>query len=117
MDTQTELKEKGHQVQKPMGVFQIQNKVNQKVYIACSTDLDGAWEAEKFNLNIGIHPYGTLQSDWHKMGPDNFEFSVIEQLSQSEAAQENAEDVLSARLDAQLDRVQPFDDKGYNRKH
>ena len=67
-----------------MGVFQIKNKVNGYQFIGSSTDLKATWNAQKFQLNAGIHRNKELQKDWNEYGGGNFAFEILQELKLTE---------------------------------
>lgn len=45
-----------------------------------STDLNRAYDGDKFQLNMGLHTNKELQFDWTALGADKFEFKILEEL-------------------------------------
>ena len=62
-----------------IGIYKIENKVNSKVYIGQSIDIENRWKCHISYLSRGIHNNKHLQSAWDKYGKENFVFSVIEE--------------------------------------
>ncbi len=114
--TRKELKEEYRQMKFRMGIFAIRNLVNGKVYVAKATNLDLIWNREKFKLDSGGHPNTALQADWKQFGAENFAFEVLHELKQSDdpAVDERAELVALEALT--IEDVQPFEEKGYNKR-
>jgi hypothetical protein len=75
-----ELKKKYKQTLPPMGVYQIRNLVNGKVFIASSKNLHG--KANSFNLllNNGNHFNTLLQKEFNEFGGKNFVFEIVDKL-------------------------------------
>lgn len=67
---------------KIMGVYEIRNKVNNKVYIGSSVNIKQRWNEHKRTLNKNIHHNRYLQRSWNKYGEENFEFKLIEIVSE-----------------------------------
>ena len=61
------------------GIYKIENKVNGKVYIGQSTDIEARWQHHIIYLTEHIHGNPHLQNAWNKYGSDKFNFSVIEE--------------------------------------
>ena len=65
-----------------VGIYKITNKINGKVYIGQSINIERRWQQEKrcaFNENN--HSYNSLLSRaFRKYGIDNFNFEVLEEL-------------------------------------
>ena len=59
------------------GIYKIENRINNKVYIGESLDIQKRWELHISELNNKTHHSYKLQKDWNKYGQDNFEFEVI----------------------------------------
>jgi group I intron endonuclease len=94
MKTKKEMKDDYKQIIFPMGVFQIRNIVNGKVYVGSSVNLDKIWNRHKFQLEMGGHKSKKLQSDWNEMGCNSFIFEVLEEIEASnDPAIDNAKEV------------------------
>lgn len=60
-----------------IGIYKIENKINGKVYIGQSIDIEHRWSGHKSKLRNSKHQNDYLQKSWNKYGEDNFDFSVI----------------------------------------
>jgi len=97
---------------RPVGVYQILNTVNSKIFVGSSTNLPGIINRDKFGLKAGMHLNKRLQSDWNTYGADKFVFEVLEELKPSEGCDIKAE--LALLEEIWLDTLQPYGDRGYN---
>lgn len=61
------------------GIYYIRNKINDKMYIGQSTNIDARWSHHKTDLRNNNHHNHHLQYAWNKYGEDNFEFNVIQE--------------------------------------
>lgn len=61
-----------------VGIYCIENKINNKKYIGQSVHIHRRWSEHKYNLNTNIHDNEYLQKAWNKYGQDNFEFTIVE---------------------------------------
>jgi len=61
------------------GIYSITNKVNGKIYIGQSQNIEFRWFQHKNNLNKNKHVNTHLQNAWNKYGEDNFEFCIVEE--------------------------------------
>ena len=61
------------------GVYIIQNKINNKVYIGQSCDIISRWGEHLRALRGNYHVNNHLQHAWNKYGEDNFDFSIIKE--------------------------------------
>lgn len=64
--------------EKIIGVYEIQNKTNGKIYIGSSVDVWHRWYRHKNNLNQNKHANIYLQRSWNKHGEEMFEFNLLE---------------------------------------
>jgi DNA-binding transcriptional regulator YhcF (GntR family) len=97
-----------------MGVYQIKNRVNGKIYIDSSMNLEGTRNSRLFQLKMGKIVFSReLQKDLTEFGADSFEFSVLDILKKPEPG-DNIERLLAALELHWLERLQPFGERGYN---
>jgi group I intron endonuclease len=62
-------------------IYQIKNKVNGKIYIGSTNNLNKRWNNHRSKLRNGEHENSYLQQAWNKYGEDAFEFSVLEEVN------------------------------------
>jgi hypothetical protein len=79
-----ELTEQYKQMKKPMGIFIIRCKANNKCHIQTTQDLKGVMNGAVVRLQGGFHPYKELQKEWNEYGGDNFTMEILEQLEYDE---------------------------------
>ena len=99
---------------KPSGVFQIKNKANNKVLLGSSLNLEGPLNKHRFMLRVNSHPNKELQKDWNQLGPDQFSFEILETLQIKYHPNFNLKDELALLEEIWLERLQPFEERGYN---
>lgn len=116
MTDKKELVKQYKQTVQPMGVFQIRNLTNGKIYLASSKNLRGMANRFEFNLDIGAHISKELREDYEKFGRENFVFEVIDELEPKEDPKYDYTDDLNVLVEMWLEKLQPFGDKGYNQK-
>ena len=68
----------------PAGVFRVRNTATGKSLVGSSANLPGTLNRHRFQLERGSHPSRELQADWSALGPDAFEFEVLDQLKPSD---------------------------------
>lgn len=90
-----------------IGVYQIKNLENNKIYIGSSKNIKTIWRQHKKQLNAGSHANMFLQEDWDIYGENAFEFSILETCEINERYE------LEQKY---LNKLMPFDrtDNGYN---
>lgn len=95
------------------GVFQIRNKLNNKIFIGSCRNINSL-NGIRFQLNNGNYINSGLQEDWSKFGENAFVFEILETF------EEKYDAITSSREAKRLERecikkAQPFGDKGYNK--
>ena len=116
MKTRKELKEEYKQIKYKMGVFQIRNTVNGKIFIGSSLDLKAIWFAQKLQLETGTHQNSDLQKDWKEYGLENFSFEILEEIIGNDDKPLDYKKEIKALEQLILEDLQPFGSKGYNRE-
>lgn len=59
------------------GIYMIKNKINGKIYIGQSLDIERRKKQHFYSLSSNNHPNFHLQNSYNKYGPDNFVFKTI----------------------------------------
>jgi hypothetical protein len=101
---------------RPIGIFLIRNLVNQKIFVGSSVDLIAIFNRIRFQLAAGAHPNKDLESDWKLFGAPKFEFEVLEELVPRDDPNYNYVADLEVLEDLWLEKLSPYDDRGYNEK-
>jgi hypothetical protein len=83
------------------------------MYLGISSDLDRAFNSDKFKLNAGMHPNKQLQKDWDSLGAENFEFAVFDELRVDDLAtpveiKQDLKDLLEIHLTDMKQKGQPL---------
>lgn len=84
MKTRKEIKEEYKQKKFSMGVFQVRNISNNKIFIDNSIDMVSKWNRHKTELRFGNHKNMELQKDWNEKGENNFVFEILSELKHDE---------------------------------
>ena len=116
MKTRKELKEEYKQMKFKMGVFQIKNNINGKIFIGSSLDLKAIWYAQKLQLDMGMHQNSELQKDWKEFGSENFIYEILDEINQTEDKPIDYKKEINTIEDMIIDDLQPFEENGYNKK-
>jgi len=66
------------------GIYKITNLKNGKFYIGSSKDIEFRWSEHKKHLNGNYHINKKLQNAWNFYGKENFEFTIVELVSNDE---------------------------------
>ena len=116
MKTKKELKEEYKQKKFKPGVYRIVNKVNGKIFIGSSVNLEAALRSQKFQLETGGHMNNGLQKDWNQMGEENFLFEIIDEVNPDDDKIVDLSKEVKALEEIHIDEIQPFEAKGYNKR-
>jgi len=110
------LKQQYKQASRPLGVFLIRNTTNDRIFLAAGIDLRGTINRHKFQLESGDHPNLALQGDWARLGSKKFAFEIIEELEPRNDPSFDARKELEFMEEMWLEKLRPFDERGYNQK-
>ena len=110
------LKKQYAQTIQPMGVYQVENKINGKLFIDSSLNINGKMNRCKFQLSHGSHPNTLLQTDFNEYGEENFEFEILDLLEPKEDAKADYSEDLKLLEDMWMEKLQPHGEKGYHQK-
>ena len=110
-----ELKKKYLQTLRPMGILQVKNIVNDKIFITSGLNINGKMNSCKFQLEHGSHPNTNLQKDFKEFGSEQFQFAIIDYLEPKDDTKTDYADDLKMLEEIWIDRLQPFGEKGYNK--
>jgi len=114
-DDRSEMKRLYKEEHNPdMGIYQIRNKANGRIYVDSSKNLDGTRSSRMFQLRMGKIVFNReLQKDLNAFGAESFEFSVLEVLPKPNPG-DNVEHLLTTAKLRWQETLQPFDGNGYN---
>ncbi len=114
MKSNKELKDAYKQKKFTIGVFQIRNTVNGKVFVGSSVNLDAVWNRIKSELKFGGHRNDQLQKEWKAFGEEKFRFEILSEISQEDKDNKDYEYELKKLEGMFIEEIQPFGEKGYN---
>ena len=116
MKTRKELKEQYKQRKNKMGVFQIKNTHNNKIFIGSNLDLNAIWNRQKMQLKLESHPNKDHQEDWKEYGEESFIYEILAELKQDDKKEINYKRELKELEKLYIEELEPFEAKGYNKK-
>ena len=99
-----------------MGVFQIRNTANGRVFLLKAMDIPGIINRHQLELKRGIHRNQELQADWNRYGDAAFSFDVLETLEPDKFQPEQWSSAVKSLLELWCEKLQPYGDAGYNLK-
>jgi hypothetical protein len=109
-----ELVRKYKEERRPIGIFQVRNKRDGKVFIGSTADLPAMLNRQQAQLRFGGHPVKRLQADWNELGADAFDFEVLDTLKPSEEPGYDPAADLRVLEAMWLEKLSPYDERGYN---
>ena len=110
-----EITKQYKQTIQPMGIYQIKNMRNGKLYIGSAKNLQGKINSHKFQLKNGLHRNKEMQREYNEAGEDGFSFEVLDYLKPKEDLKNyDYTEELKILEEMWLEKLQPYDEKGYN---
>ena len=99
------------------GIFQIKNNENGKLFVGSTRNFKTI-NGLKFSLEAGTAPPTTteLQQDWSHFGASAFSIDILETLKKKDEPYFNEKEALQEMENKWLDQLQPYGERGYNRK-
>lgn len=100
---------------RPMGVYQVRNTVNNKVWINSSLNLPGSFNGDRAKLKVGTHHKSPkLIKAWKEFGEDSFVWEILEEVfPRSEPGYDYKADLVFLE-DLWLEKLEPYGENGYN---
>jgi hypothetical protein len=92
-----------------LGIYQIKNLINNKIYIGKSQDIERRWQQHRYGKTNLI-----LSNSIKKYGINNFEFIILETINFSNDKKNKIEKKLMALEQKWLNIKKPFKEVGYN---
>ena len=80
MKTKKEIRGAYKSMKNRVGIFQIVNKKDNRIFLEITSDIDRAFNSDLFQLKAGMHSHQQLQNDWNNLGTENFEFRIFDEL-------------------------------------
>ena len=109
------LKQEYKQAQRPMGIFRVRNLVHDRSFVGSTVDLPAMLNRQRAQLSMGVHANRALQQDWDELGPNAFEFSVLDELTPRDQPDYDPMADLQTLKELWLDRLLPYEERGYNK--
>ncbi|WP_338754541.1 GIY-YIG nuclease family protein [Bacillus sp. FJAT-52991] len=115
MDRKKQLKQMYKEITVEAGVYQIKNNENGKIFIGSTKNLK-TLNGLKLMLETDSHSNKELQEEWSQLGKNAFTFEVLEILKKQDDPYFNEKEALSEIEKKWLEQLQPYEERGYNRK-
>ena len=115
MINRKELTRKYKETIRPMGIVQVRNLRNNRVYLMASLDTAGTINSIRFQLKMGnFLPSAELAQDWKEQGEENFVVEVLDELKPVDDPAYDYRDDLKALEAMWLEKLKPFGERGYH---
>lgn len=99
---------------RPAGVYAIRNRLDGRIYVGGSLDVEGAMNRARFELNMRSHRSKALLHDWIAHGADHFSFEVVDRVKERKDPDFDREAELEKLLSLWQEELQCFGANGYN---
>ena len=101
---------------RPMGIVQVKNIRNNRVYLAASANTAGTINSIRFQLKMGTFlPSPGLAQDWKELGEESFVIEVLDELKPvDDDPTHDYRDDLKALETMWLEKLKPFGERGYH---
>ncbi|MGB8956373.1 MAG: GIY-YIG nuclease family protein [Tumebacillaceae bacterium] len=116
MNRKAELKFEYKQTHRPMGVFQIKNNVNGKIFLVGARNIDGIINSQMFQLKMNGHRNVQLQREYNEYGADAFSCEVLEQIKPSDDPGRDYLKEVKALEEKWHEKLQPYGERGYHKQ-
>ena len=115
MKTRRELIKEYKNSIRPMGIVQVKNIRNNRVYLTASANTQGTINSIRFQLKIGSFlPSPALLKDWKEMGEQSFVIEVLDELKPVDDPAYDYRDDLKALETMWLEKLKPYGEQGYH---
>ena len=115
MINKSEIKKKYKQTITPMGIYQLKNLINGKILIGSSKNLPARKNRFEMELSYGSLTDKELLHDLRQFRKENFLFEVLDYLEPKEDPSYNYTEDLKTLEELWIEKLQPFNEKGYNK--
>lgn len=111
-----EIKRQYKQTIQPMGIYQIKNLANGKIFIGNSKNLNAVFNSSRLQLKTGTFINRDLQHDFIESGEANFSFDVLDRLEPKDDLKYDYTDDLKLLEEMWLEKLQPYGPNGYHKQ-
>ena len=101
---------------RPMGIYRVLNRTNGRALVGSSVNLPAILNRHRAQLEMGSHQNRALQADWQAFGADAFEFEVLDAHEPPDRPGYDPTGDLRVLEEMWLEKLSPFEDRGYNGK-
>ena len=103
-------------LKQPAGVYAVHNKADNKMYIGTSKNLPAVVRRFEFTLLMESFPYQELIDDYKKLGKDNFEIKILDELELKNETEKEIDVELNSLEELWIEKLKDDGVSFYNKK-
>jgi hypothetical protein len=103
-------------LKQPAGVYALHNKADNKMYIGTSKNLPAVVRRFEFTLQMESFPYQDLIDDYKKLGKDNFEIKILDELELKNETEKEIDVELKSLEELWIEKLRDDGVSFYNKK-
>lgn len=108
---------KNYKLQKqPAGVYAVHNKIDNKMFIGTSKNLPAVIRRFEFTLQMESFPYQDLIDDYKKLGKENFEVKILDELELKKGTEKEIDTELISLEELWIENLKDDGVSFYNKK-
>jgi hypothetical protein len=100
----------------PAGIFAIRNKPDNKMFIGNSLNLPAKIRGITFELELGSHAYHNLSEDYKRLGNDQFEIFVLDEMEVKDETEKELKKELETLEEMWVEKLKSEGITFYNKK-
>jgi hypothetical protein len=100
----------------PAGLYAVKNKPDNKIFIGTSVNLPAKIRGITFELEMGSHAYHNLANDYKRLGKENFEIFILDQIEVKDEAERELKAELEILEAMWVDKLKNEGVSFYNKK-
>ncbi len=104
------------QQKQPAGIYAVHNEVDNKMYIGTSKNLPAVLRRFEFTLQMESFPYQDLIDDYKKLGKDNFEIKILDELELKNETEKEIDAELISLEELWIEKLKSEGVSFYNKK-
>lgn len=104
------------QQKQPAGIYAVHNKIDNKMYIGTSKNLPAVIRRFEYTLQMGSFPYQDLIDDYKKLGADNFEIKILDDLKLKNETEKEIDTELNSLEELWIEKLKGEGVIFYNKK-
>lgn len=100
----------------PAGIFTVKNKPENKIFIGNSLNLPAKIRGVTFELEMGSHAYSQMAQDYKRLGKEQFEISILDEIEVKDEAEKKLKKELDTLEEMWVEKLKAEGVRFYNKK-